>query len=244
MTFAIRLSSFVVRTSACASILLLAGASGCSAANDRPDADHAAYLETDIGSCEHVLEAEDLANPHMAPVSAELGAVQYAAPLVASVTVSSALPEANRNAAVMALVSVESITGGNVRFDIRIGETACGDDWAVHAAPQGQCSLTAQDGGWRVGWTFSAPHKPLRVVVRSTTAEGGMPSALETYAVVLHEVLAHHMGIGHTASGITHKSLAEQIENPMVSERLTNKLAARWNWPAWEMVPGLYTYEQ
>lgn len=242
MTFAIRLSSFVVRTSACASILLLAGASGCSAAGDRPDADHAAYLETEIGTCDHVLEAGDLSNPHIAPVSAELGARQYSAPLEHVVTVSSALPEANQAAAIAALDNVETITGGNVRFDIRIGETSCRDEWAVHAAPQGQCALVSRGGGWVVGWTFSAPHRPLSVVVRSTKAEGGTPSALETYTLVLHEVLAHHMGVGHSA-GITHADLGEQITNPTFSERQANKLAARWNWPTWEMAPGAYAYE-
>jgi hypothetical protein len=213
---------------------------GCSAAGELDALQRAATVETEVGVCEHVLEAGDLANPVLPAVGAELGARQFAAPLEHTLTISTQLPEANRTAAMRAVEALETITGSNVRFDVVFAETFCDQPWALHGAEQGECHLT-RSNGWRVGWTQNP--KTWKLALRTTTAEGGTPLARETYTIALHEML-HAMGLNHSGGGImTAYPLGEGVES-RVSEKQSNHIADRWGWPRWQMAPGFYGQEE
>lgn len=230
------LAQFTARASACAAVLLLAGASGCSAAGD--PADDTLFVEGAIGTCEHVLEAGDASHPHMAPVSAELGVRTYAEPLRRTVVVSSALPLENQAAVIAAIDTLRVMTSGNVDLQPVIAETTCDQAWAYHGAEQRACHMMAGGGGWRVGWTQSPKH--WKLTLRTTTAEGGVPSPLETYTVALHESL-HALGLGH-GSGIMSPDLSEQIADPVVSASQAAKIAEKHTWNPAEILSGSYPY--
>lgn len=209
--------------------LLALSALGCSAAGT-----HEAEDFLDIGTCEHVLEAPE-PNPELPEMSAPFGR-QYADHMTQAITISDALPLENQEAALVAIATLEEITGGWVALQPVIGTTECRQPWALHAAAQGDCSLTHQSNGWRVGWTFGSD---FRFVVRSTTAEGGTPSPGETYTIVLHETLAHVLGLGH-GTGITSANLSDMLACPEVSKSQLRRLADEQNWPRESMVVGSY----
>ncbi len=230
------LAQFTARASACAAVLLLAGASGCSAAGG--PADDTLFVEGAIGTCEHVLNAGDLAHPVLPEATAELNVRTYAEPLRRTVIVSSALPVENQEAVIAAIDTLRAMTSGNVDLQPVIAETTCDQAWAYHGAEQRECHMMAGGGGWRVGWTQSPKH--WKLTLRTTTAEGGVPTPLETYTVALHESL-HALGLGH-GSGIMSPDLPDMIDCPEISASQAAKIAEKHTWNPAEILPGAYLY--
>lgn len=214
----------------CTLALLALSALGCSAAGS-----HEADDFTPTGTCEHVLEAPE-PSPELGELTAPFGA-QYADRLVHEILISDALPADNQEAAIQALDALRSLTGGWVSLTPMIGHTECEQPWALHAAPQGDCSLTMSSRGARVGWTFGFP---FRFVVRSQAAEGWAPSSEETYITTLHESL-HVLGLPH-GSGIMSPGLQSMTACPEVSAKQLRSVADQHNWPRDAMVVGSYPY--
>lgn len=186
------------------------------------------YDIQDIATCEFSLTASD--NPVLPPIE-ETGGIRlpiYDDPIIRNILISRNLPAANRQAAADALNSIFKITYGYVNLTPVTALTTCDQPWTIHGAAQGDCHLTYNDG-WRVGWYQGSPFK---IVVRTSTAEGGIPSPMETYIVVLHEML-HGLGLSHASTGIMHKNLSVQMNNPRIRYAQTKQIMEDHHWPTY-----------